>query len=703
MTRPIRAPHPAEIPVIHVHHGTAIRDEYHWMLDIDSARTREHLVAEAQYAESELRTLAPVAAEVATEMRSRYIASQSAPATPHGPWWYYTRRPADGDYLQYWRSDVDPATAASPRESLLLDGNALATELGGFSLGPFRVSPDHRRLAYGVDPTGNERFVLRFRDLESGEDLPDVLLGTHYTCAWSAAGDQVLYVTADDANRPHRVWRHRLGTSQSDDELVLEEPDTGVWLTVGSTRSGQVLFIRGAAHTSTEFHVLDAHTPENAPRLIRRREKGIYYEIDHREGPQGGTLYVLHNANGPEFELAVARMDSPQTWATLIPHSPTRRLHWAMVFETAVVVYARTHGRTGLLWIRFDTGTTRELRAEPGATLSPASNPDYAAMTFRYSYTSPTAPTSIRTLDLSTGKTVEVDTMSVGHPPGGQPFDSDNYVSEELWATAGDGERVPITLVRRQDSERSAPRACVLYAYGAYERTADMGFSAQRLSLLDRGVAYAVAHVRGGGELGKRWHNSGRLSHKRNSIDDYLACARHLISLGYAEQGGIIGRSSSAGGIVVGAALNVAPEIFAGVTVSAPFVDPLTSLLDPTRALTVAEWDELGNPLDDAHAFADIHSYSPYQNIATGVYPPVLAIAGREDSRVSIAEPSRWIARLRSRAKGGPFILLPDFTSGHRGPTGRTERLERDAMVTAWILHVAGVAHGDPHERSPRR
>jgi hypothetical protein len=258
------------------------------MLDIDSARTREHLVAEAQYAESELRTLAPVAAEVATEMRSRYIASQSAPATPHGPWWYYTRRPADGDYLQYWRSDVDPATAASPRESLLLDGNALATELGGFSLGPFRVSPDHRRLAYGVDPTGNERFVLRFRDLESGEDLPDVLLGTHYTCAWSAAGDQVLYVTADDANRPHRVWRHRLGTSQSDDELVLEEPDTGVWLTVGSTRSGQVLFIRGAAHTSTEFHVLDAHTPENAPRLIRRREKGIYYEIDHREGPQGG-------------------------------------------------------------------------------------------------------------------------------------------------------------------------------------------------------------------------------------------------------------------------------------------------------------------------------------------------------------------------------------------------------------------------------
>jgi oligopeptidase B len=689
MTFPSRAPSPPEILSTETRHGIVLSDEFRWMLDVDSPAMRHHLRSEAAYADVSLGAFASLAESVAVEMASRHVESHSAPATPHGRWWYYTRRPAGENYLEYWRSDIDPALGHSARESLMLDGNAIARNSGGFSLGPFRVSTDHRWLAYGVDPVGNERFVLRFRNLETGEHLPDELLGTHYTCAWAAAGDQILYVTADDANRPHRVWRHRLGSEQAEDVLVMEEPDPSVWLTVGSTRSGDILFIRGAAHTSTEFRVLDAHAPEKSPRLLRAREPGVYYEIDHRKGPRGGALYVLHNINGPDFELAVASTEVPEQWSTIIPHSPGRRLHWAVVFETAVVVYSRTGGLTGLIWLPFDADTPKELNAEAGATLSPASNPDYAATCFRYSYTSPTTPTSIRALDLATGTTTTIDTMSVGRPPGKQEFKSKDYMSEELWATADDGVQIPITIVRRRDIKGDAVRGCVLYAYGAYERTADMGFSAHRLSLLDRGVSYAVAHVRGGGELGKHWHESGRLSKKQNSIDDYLACARHLIERGYARRGGVVGRSSSAGGIVLGAALNTAPDLFAGIVLSAPFVDPLTSLLDPTRALTAAEWEELGNPLTDPDAYALIRSYSPYQNIADRQYPPVLAIAGNEDSRVSIAEPARWIARLRARAQGGPFILLPQFDSGHRGPMGRVERLKRDALVTAWILEIA--------------
>lgn len=678
----------AEVPVMTHLHGAVIEDEYGWMLDVASDSMRSHLTAERAHADAQLRVLSPLAEVIAREMSSRHVDGHPAPATRNGRWWYFTRRPEGQSHLQYWRSRTDPAIVEEHAQ-LLIDGNVIARELGGFALGPFRTSPNDRYLAFGVDAVGNERFTIMFRDLDVGGMLDDRLLNTHYTCAWLANSAAVIYTTADHVNRPHRVWRHRLGTKQAEDELLFEDNDPGVWLTVGSTRSGEIVFIRGASHTSTEFHLLDANDPRGRPELVRARAAGVYYEIDHQRGSHGGTLYVLHNTNGPNFELATATRRDPSNWLTILPHSDVQRLHWVTIFDSAIVLYARESGRTGLLRVDADGTVVGRHFSEPGATISPASNPDYSANSFRYSYTSPTTPTSIRSLDLRDGTTSTIDTMTVGPALDGTAYQPSDYVAEELWATSHDGTEVPITVVHRRDMPPDGQHGCVLYAYGAYERTADMGFSVNRLSLLDRGIGYAVAHVRGGGELGKRWHEAGRRGEKRKSIDDYLACARLLLERRYAAPGGIVGRSSSAGAIVIGAAMNSAPEIFAGVVLTAPFVDPLTSLLDPQRPLTVAEWEELGNPLDDAEAFASIRSYSPYENIREVRYPPVLALAGDEDARVSIAEPARWIARLRSRASGGPFVLLPEFGSGHRGLVGRRERLTKDALVTAWIVRCA--------------
>jgi oligopeptidase B len=696
MTSRAGIPQPKAVPSARTYHGMTLADEYAWMLETDSGEMRDHLAAERAFTLSQLSGIQALRDTVLAEMRSRHVSGHPTAPTRNGAWWYFTRRPEGAGHLQYWRRragsepGVPTGKALDEGAQLILDGNAVRAELGGFSLGAFRPSPDHMMLAFGVDATGNERFTLMFRDLTSGELLPDRLTSCHYTCVWSADGTRVLYTTADERNRPYRVWRHVLGTPQAADELVLEEPDPSVWLTVGSMRSGDYLFIRGAASTSTEYHLLDAHDPDARPSLVRAREAGTYYEVDHQRTPAGdGLLYILHNRHGANFELATARLEAVTQWRTVIPHRDDRRLHWAMAFRQGVVVYARTRGRTGLIVLDAD-GTQRLIEFdEPGVVVSPASNPDYVATAFRISYTSPVTPPSVRSVDLATGASTAIDQMPVGPAPSGRPYDPGEYVSCELWAPGTDGTSIPVSLVQRKDLPADRAHPCVLYAYGAYERAADMGFSANRLSLLDRGFIYAVAHVRGGGELGKQWHEGGRLAAKQNSLNDYLACATFLIREGRTARGLIIGRGSSAGGLVIGGALNIDPGMFGGVVLAAPFVDPLTSLLDPGRALTVPEWDELGNPIDDPEAFARIRSYSPYENVTADRYPPVLAIAGAQDARVSIAEPARWIARLRARASGGPFLMLPESDTGHRGPTGRQEVLTRDALVTAWIIDVA--------------
>lgn len=692
-TRP-SAPRALQIPSTSTYHGMTVHDEYAWMLNADSAEMTAHLQAERAFALEYLSCLDATRDVVLAEMVSRHVSEPPNAPTRNGDWYYFTKRPADADHLQYWRRRVRDGRARETGDEdaeLVLDGNALRAELGGFSLGAFRPSPDHSKIAFGVDPVGNERFTLMFRDLTRGEFLADRLTSCHYSCVWYKDGRQVLYTTVDANNRPDKVWRHVLGTPQEADELLLDEPDPAVWLTLGSMRTGDYLYVRAAATTWTEYHLLDAADPCSPPTLVRPRQTGTYYEIDHRRTSSGDDiLYVLHNRNGPNFEVATAEPDRPSDWRTLLPHSEDRRLHWVMAFAGGVVVYSRTDGRTELIVLDEDDRPRTIAFDEPGAVVSPASNPHYDTTEFRYFHTSPVEPQSIRSVDLATGESTTLDRMRVGPAPDGRPYDPGEYVTYRLWASAEDGTRVPISVVHRKDLPRDGAHPCVLYAYGAYERAADMGFSSNRLSLLDRGFIYAVAHVRGGGELGKRWHEAGRLASKRNSLTDYVACAELLVREGLTARGLLVGRSSSAGGLVIGGALNLDPELFGAVVLFAPFVDPLTSLLDPSRTLTAPEWEELGNPIEDAEAFARIRSYSPYENVTSRRYPPVLVIAGTEDTRVSISEPARWIARLRSRASGGPFVLLPEPGTGHRGSTGRRSAMAREALATAWIIEAIG-------------
>lgn len=684
-------------------HGIALCDDYHWMLDTESSHFGEHLANEQRYAATQLRDDESLQKTIAAEILSRRVSDSPSSPTRNGPWWYFTRKPAGLDYLQYWRSPVvsaDHNTASQTsldQAQMLIDGNLIQQEYGNFSLGPFRPNPQHSILAFGIDISGDERFDISFKHLDANEILPDRIELAHYTCAWFADGLTLLYVTADELNRPNKVWKHHLGSSQAEDELLLEEADPRVWLTVGATRSGDYLFVRGAATTSTEYHLIDAHDVNAKPFVVRRREIDLYYEVDHRRQTDGKQhLCILNNRSGPNFELAMADINDPDDWVTLIEHNEVRRLHWAMAFNKGIVVYARTGGHTLLLLVDNQLKVREVEFDKPGAIVSPASNPWYETDSFRVSYTSPTTPPSIATINLRDGAMSVIDQMPVGPSLDGCQYSPDDYVAEELLACGDDDVQIPITLVRRADLAPGTPRPCVLYAYGAYERSADMGFSVNRLSLLDRGFTYAVAHVRGGGELGKDWHRQGQLAKKMNSINDYLACARHLCEQGFTSPGLIVGRSSSAGGIVIGAALNFDPDLFGAVVLTAPFVDPLNSLLDPSRYLTVPEWEELGNPVEDVEAFKSILSYSPYENIVAQDYPPVLAIAGTEDVRVSIAEPARWISRLRATATGGPFILLPEFGTGHRGPSASASILERDALTTAWILRVMANA-GESH------
>lgn len=699
MTVPGDAPNPRRQSLTRVYHGRALIDEYAWMLDVSSDEMQRHLGRERDYALAELNGVRALQHEIRDELDVRHVDAPIAP-TAYGDWWYFTRRPKGADHRQYLRRRVGPGDSLPVGDELdrdgevILDGNEIQAQLGGFSLGAFRPSPDHTMLAFGVDATGNERFTLMFRDLTSGKVLEDRLTSCHYTCVWFADGSRLLYTTGDALNRPHRVWQHVLGTPQDEDELLHEDTDPGVWLTVGTTRSGSYLFIRSVAGSSTEHQLIGADDAAARPIVVLPRTHGIYYEVDHQRTPTGqDLLYILNNRNGPNFEVARASVEAPSTWHTVVPHRDDRRLHWVMAFQQHVVVHARERNRTGFIIIDTE-GIKRTIGFdEGGAILSPASNPEFDSTTLRVSHTSPITPPSIRSIDLRTGESVTVEEMPVGPALDGRRYDPGDYVATSLSAPAADGELIPISLVGRADLPEGRPQPCVLYAYGAYERVADMTFSVNRLALLDRGFRYAVAHVRGGGELGKRWHEHGRRAEKQNSIDDYLAAVKFLIDEGWTSRGLVVGRSSSAGGLVIGAALNATPESFGAVVLTAPFVDPLTSLLDSSRPLTVPEWDELGNPVEDAELFDIIQSYSPYENIAPNSYPPALVISGAEDVRVSIAEPARWIARLRDRATGGPFVLLPEIHTGHRGARGRQQVLDRDALVSAWIVETIRRRH----------
>jgi oligopeptidase B len=579
-------------------------------------------------------------------------------------------------------------------EQVLLDGNELAGDEPFFALGAYQVSPGARLLAYSTDFAGNERFTMRVKDLVTGHTAPDEIPNTFYGCAWSRSGTSLFYLTVDDAWRPYRVWRHQVGTPAAQDTIVFEEPDERFWVEVGLTRSERYLIISVYSRLTSETWLLDAGDPDGEFRVVAPRRHGVEYGVEHQLTASGeDRLLILHNDHAENFELAAAPVSDPSSWTPLVPHRADTRLLSVDAFADFLVVYYRRDGLTGLRVIPAagDADGGREIAfGEPVYRVAPGTNPEYAADSYRLSFTSMVTPDSIYDCDSKTGELTLLRRRPVLPPPGGPPYDPADYSQHREWATACDGTRVPISLVCRPGTPLDGSSPCVLYGYGSYEISTDPGFSIPRLSLLDRGFVYAIAHIRGGGEMGRHWYDDGKLLHKINTFTDFVACARHLVEAGWTAPDRLVARGGSAGGLLMGAAVNLAPDAFGGIVAQVPFVDPLTSILDPSLPLTVNEWEEWGDPLHDPEVYRYMKSYAPYENIATDVaYPPILAVTSLKDTRVRYTEPAKWIARLQAEAKGGPFLLKTEMAAGHGGRSGRYDAWHEEAMVLAWICTTA--------------
>ncbi len=694
LTPPIAARRPVE----RVHHGHVFVDDYEWLRDKENPEVLAHLTAENDYTAGRTAHLEPLRQQLFDEISGRTKQTDLSVPSRRGGFWYYTRTVEGEQYALHCRvpatGDTPPDTASGSvaDEQIMLDGNALADGSEFFSLGTVDVSPDGRLLAYSVDLTGAERFTIRILDLVTGDALADEIPGAFYSSAWSLDGSALFYVTVDDAWRPDTVWRHVLGTPAGSDQIVHRETDERFWLGIGLTRNQRAIQISASSKLTSEVWLLDAADPLGAPSLVAARREGVEYDVEHA----GDHLLIVHNADAEDFSLSRAGLPGSEdtTWHTVIAGSPGRRLLAVDAFADHVVLYERSDGLTRLSVLRPQAsgyGVPVPLEFDEVIyDVAPGSNPEWQSSYFRFSFTSMVTPHTVYDYDVVTGARILRKQQEV---LGG--VNLDDYVQYREWATAEDGTRVPLSVVARRDVTRDGTAPVVLYGYGSYEISIDPYFSIARLSLLERGVVYVIAHVRGGGEMGRHWYDQGKLLNKRTTFTDFIAAARHLVSTGWTTPTRIVAQGGSAGGLLMGAVANLAPEAFGGIVAQVPFVDALTTILDPSLPLTVTEWEEWGNPLDDAAVYDYMRSYSPYENVSAGLsYPPILAITSLNDTRVYFVEPAKWVAKLRevSETAATQVVLKTELDAGHGGRSGRYDAWRETAFLMAWQLDVLGLA-----------
>jgi oligopeptidase B len=665
--------------------GDLAGDPYAWMRDRDLPAMRDHLAAERAYYDQRMEPLAGLRDELAAELIARTPEAEESVSWRRGGHSYFTRTAAGRQYEQFCRAAADGAPAqVLLDENLLLDDPACA---GGYvALGVREVSPDGRLLAYSVDFDGDEVYQLRVRDLVTGTDLAERIDGTYYEMAWSAGSRSFFYTVTDAVYRPHEVWRHRLGTAAAADVLVFREDDERFELTVRATRSGKYVLIESASLDSTETLLIPAGDAGQAAAVMQPRRAGVEYRADHADGPGGGEFYLVTNDGAVEFRLVRAPAGRPgrDGWTEVIAGSPDTRLVSCEVFGRYLVVEQRHGAATQLRIVDRDTGEQRLVEAGgPHIALALAVNEDYGATAVTVRTQSLIDPPAWHDVDLASGRWRLRKQQDV---PG---YDPARYVTERVVAPAADGTPVPVTIAYRKD--RSGPGPCLLYGYGAYEACEWPEFSVATASLLDRGFVYAVAHVRGGGEGGRRWWLDGHLDRKRNTFTDFIAAADMLTGRGWAAGGRIVSRGLSAGGLLQGAAFSMAPRRWRAVVAEVPFVDCVTTMLDPGIPLTINEWEEWGDPREEA-ARAYLASYSPYDNVPAGPRPDLLVTGSLHDPRVLIHEPAKWVAKLRATDTADSRLLFrAELGAGaHVGPAGRYDRLRYEAEVLAFIVTAAG-------------
>lgn len=668
------------VPVADTTHGDVRVDNYAWMRDRDNPEVIGYLEAENAYTETMTSHTKEFQEDLYDEIVARIKETDLTVPYRKDGYFYYWRSEEGKQYRIFCRK----TGSLEADEEILLDQNALAEGLDYFDVGTVSMSPNHMMLAYSVDSTGAEHFTLHVLDLVTGENLPDVLEDVDYGVEWANDNETIFYTTMDDAERTDKLWRHVLGTDREDDVLIHHEKDESYWVSVYRTRSDEFLILGIGKRTSSEEWILRADDPFGEFELIEPRTPDVEYYVSHH----GDDFYVRTNAGGKNFEVVVAPVETPsrEHWTSVIPHRDDVKVERINCFRDHLVVAERERGLRQVRIMNLEDGTEHYIGfPEPTYSVWPGDNEEYDTQIVRYTYSSLVTPRSVYDYNMNTR---EQELLKQTEVLGG--YDQALYESRRLYATASDGTEVPISLVYRKDSFESGDSPLLLDGYGAYGSSMDPWFSSARLSLLDRGVVFALAHVRGGGEMGEEWYEQGKMLNKRNTFTDFIACAEHLIDEGYGdpERTGMTG--GSAGGLLIGAVLNMRPDLFSLAVASVPFVDVLTTMLDASIPLTVGEYEEWGNP-NEPEYYDYIKSYSPYDNVGPYEYPDVLVTGSLNDPRVQYWEPAKWTAKLRSNWSTDSMLLLKmNMGAGHGGASGRYDWYREVAFRYAFILDSFG-------------
>ncbi|WP_265515684.1 S9 family peptidase [Nitratireductor luteus] len=698
------APKAEKRPRIEVRHGVELTDDHGWLRAANWQEVlkdpslladdiRAHLEAENAYQQAVLADTEELCKVLFEEMKGRIKEDDSSIPMKDGPYAYGSAFRKGGQHPYFFRQPTEGG-----EEMILLDGDREAEGTTYFNIGSVEHAPDHRRLLWSADHKGSEFYTLHLRDLETGSDLTDRIENTAGSGAFDAGSDGFFYTLVDDNHRPSKVFYHRIGEDAANDRLVYEETDAGFFMSVGASLANDWIMISIHDHETSEYRILPAATPDAEPKLVAPRETGLQYDLE----AAGNEFFILTNADGAkDFKIVRAPAADPSraNWSEVVPHQPGRLIIGMVAFKDHLVRIERVDGLPRIVIRERATGAEHAIAFDEEAySLGLIGAAEYDTETIRFTYSSMTTPTQEFDYNMRTRERTLLKTQEV--PSGHDPSD---YVTRRLMAPAEDGALVPISLLYRKDIALDGSAPCLLYGYGSYGITIPASFRTAPLSLVDRGFVYAIAHVRGGKDKGFSWYEDGKRSSKMNTFTDFIACARHLVAENYTSHDRLVAEGGSAGGMLMGAVANMAPEAFRAIVAQVPFVDVLNTMLDDTLPLTPPEWPEWGNPLASAEDFALIRSYSPYDNVAPRAYPAIFALAGLTDPRVTYWEPAKWVAKLREHNAGDqPILLRTNLEAGHAGASGRFSRLEEVALAYAFMLKVTGMMKviGKPDSRS---
>ena len=676
-------PVPAKYPHEIIQHGKTRIDNYYWMRNREDPEVMKHLRAESDYLEEMLQHTKALQEQLFSEMKARIQETDSTVPEKRGGYLYYERTEAGKQYPIFCRRK----DAVDSPEEILLDQNALAEGKSFCSVGAVSVSPDGTRLAYSVDFGGREVYTLYIRDLQTGSLFPECIeniLGSAYergSVEWSNDSDTVFYVTLDEAQRPDKLFRHKVGSDPRQDVLIFHEADESFFLFVMKTRDEKYIMTYHLSTTMREMHFLSADDYQGELRILQPRRKDLEYIATHHKG----TFYIVNNAEAKNFKLSTAPVETPgiEHWVDLLPHRANVLVEYVDTFENYIVVVER---KDGLLQLRISapdgvSGLKYVPFPEPTYSVYPEGNPEFNTNILRFKYSSLITPFSVIDYHMDTG---EWELKKEEVIPSG--YDKSQYACERIHATAPDGTRVPLSIAYRKDLKRDGSHPALMYGYGSYGATIDAYFASTRFSLLDRGFVFAIGHIRGGSDLGREWYEAGKMHNKKNTFTDFIACAEHLIQQGFTSKEKLAIQGASAGGLLVGACITMRPDLFKAVICKVPFVDVVTTMSDPTIPLTTLEYDQWGNP-ENKEEFEYMLTYSPYDNIRPTSYPHMLITTGLNDPRVAYWEPAKFTAKLREmKTDDNLIVLYTNYDSGHAGASGRYDFLKEVAQDYAFLI-----------------